>query len=80
MTQRICVECKWHVSDYIYSDDICTHPGLKRKVNPVSGSQLNESPICNRVRNEGTCGPEGKLFERRVPFWERVLRAVGVAK
>lgn len=57
---KICIECKWYVEI-----NGCRY-GLKGKMNPVDGSYHFNFQQCNEMRSgQGTCGPNGKFWERK---------------
>lgn len=64
MTQkRYCEDCKWHSAN---PDWCCNSVGTSYEF--VRRSKLVE--YCEAVRAEdGRCGPEGKLFEKKRSFW-----------
>lgn len=59
-----CVDCYFHDDDY---GNNCSHPAIL-KDDPVHGKVLT---TCRTARaTDGKCGPEAKMFNRRIRFWE----------
>lgn len=61
--KKYCEDCKW----FSGRPDWCCNPAesksefVRRRV-PVNYCEVERS-------NDGRCGPEGKLFERKRSFW-----------
>ena len=71
MSVPLCKDCKWCYTHSLRWHAKCRHP--KQTVfNPVDGERRTMVD-CYQERNDGRCGPKGKLFEKKVPLLKRLF-------
>lgn len=74
MTAPLCKDCRWYerwMDAYPAVGDLC-RSSILLKQDLVTGPYIR-TMRCSVMRQEGPCGPEGKLFEPRRPWW-RLLK------
>jgi hypothetical protein len=65
---KLCIDCKWHeiggVGWVVEYPHLCIHKG--RCISPVTGESSILATRCIDERTEeGSCGPDGKLWEAK---------------
>lgn len=65
---KFCSDCK-HCDTINFYGLSCKESA---RVDMVSGSTIYQSARVRRNYSEDSCGPEGKLWEKRLSVWDRL--------
>lgn len=71
---KLCKNCEYFKQHGLITDHLseCNHPSLEKYIDLISGEKIIQFAAFMRGER-GECSPDGKLFEPRKSFWQRVL-------
>lgn len=63
---KYCKDCRW-CNRAGFQGWVCNHPKIEEREDPVEGITTGHIITCRDERTDldGTCGPEGKLWEAK---------------
>ena len=74
---RFCANCRYYRKLFLEHPNLCFHPSEVEQgsVDIETGRIPRPTyPYAKRMRSRrGACGPEGKLYEERLPWWRRLM-------